>query len=449
MNKSPNLSGASSRSNIEHLAKHDKPNVLLAHVNDGVTYYRHVLPLKYLSDMGWNVAMSDFTWGEPLRTPKGKPRQGTVIMGSYSEQDMDFLCRHTDILISQRNDLPQYNVNSQLTQALYRLPWVYDTDDNVHAIRPTNAGFYSYNPTSTLPVHSVLAMQQAFAVTVSTENLKEIYGKNNKRIYVLPNGLDMDVWDSIPRGIEHPNEVRISLMLSGAHAEGLYEIEPVVTELVKTYPQVRVYVMGAFKPDLFTKVPKANKHQIVWQEWIAPKDWIEWNKKMAFDIGLAPLLDNDFNRAKSNLRWMEYSAQGIPTIGSDVLPYRCATHGKEILLAKNRADWWDHLVQLVENPELRKEIGTAAYNKVKAEYDMKVLAPLYDQTYKQIIKEFTALYGEPLRFRQLAGANLDTVAAAIDSIADKIVADNTGRPAPKHKPSKITLPTRPVPRPRG
>ena len=46
-----------------------------------------------------------------------------------------------------------------------------------------------------------------------------------------------------------------------------------------------------------------------------PHEWPRWA------AGLAPLEDTPFNRAKSDLKFLEYSALGLPTVASRVTPY--------------------------------------------------------------------------------------------------------------------------------
>jgi hypothetical protein len=43
---------------------------------------------------------------------------------------------------------------------------------------------------------------------------------------------------------------------------------------------------------------------------------------MGFDLVLAPLQDNVFNRCKSNIKLLEMGALGIPTIVQDLTPYK-------------------------------------------------------------------------------------------------------------------------------
>jgi glycosyltransferase involved in cell wall biosynthesis len=88
-------------------------------------------------------------------------------------------------------------------------------------------------------------------------------------------------------------------------------------------------------------------------------DW--WRRVATFDIGLAPLVDNRFNRSKSFIKILEYAALGVPFIASPVGPY--ADHvvdGVTGFLASTPDEWAERLDQLIRSPWLRMKIGGAA-----------------------------------------------------------------------------------------
>jgi glycosyltransferase involved in cell wall biosynthesis len=93
------------------------------------------------------------------------------------------------------------------------------------------------------------------------------------------------------------------------------------------------------------------------------------------DIGLAPLLDEPFNRAKSELHWLEYAMAGAPTIAtafSGSGPYDVIKDGMDGLLARTAADWGRHLRILAGSREMRLEIAGNARARVLAEYSLSV-----------------------------------------------------------------------------
>jgi hypothetical protein len=93
------------------------------------------------------------------------------------------------------------------------------------------------------------------------------------------------------------------------------------------------------------------------------------------DIGIAPLVGDDFDRNKSELHWLEYSMAGAAFIGQKIKygesPYSMVKHGVDGLLASTRTEWYDSVKSLVENKDLRQQLAGAAKERVLKEYNYK------------------------------------------------------------------------------
>lgn len=103
------------------------------------------------------------------------------------------------------------------------------------------------------------------------------------------------------------------------------------------------------------------------------------------DIGLAPLLDEPFNRAKSELHWVEYAMTGAPTIATAFGgpgPYDVIRDGEDGLLARSQTDWTHHLRRLAGSRWLRSDVGGAARERVLEEYSLTVRALEWAETYR-------------------------------------------------------------------
>lgn len=80
-----------------------------------------------------------------------------------------------------------------------------------------------------------------------------------------------------------------------------------------------------------------------------------------WDVWCAPYRDTEFNRAKFATKWLESSVLGIPLIASDIEPYRrVIRHGENGFLVKYEHQWGRYLKQLVDDPELRQQVGMTA-----------------------------------------------------------------------------------------
>jgi len=380
----------------------------LIHVNDGVTYHRHIAPIKAME--GWKFEYPFFDGGR-------------TDMNEQEDEEMHTQIKKSDILVTQRNDIDRYIAASQLIQAGYKIPWVYDTDDDVHAVRPSNPGFRSYGVNSQHKKWAIMAIERAFALTVSTEPLKKVYKDLNKRIYVLPNGVDLARWDQHPRGEKPKDEIRLGMLVSAGHWENIRMIEDVLKEILKAYPNVILYTYLGYKTVYMKGTPK---DQIKWTKWASAEDWPKMCKGLALDIGLAPLVENGFNISKSNLRWLENTAQGIPTVASDVVPYRTA-NDDAIMLCRTETEWFDAISKLIEDEELRRTVAENARKQVEKEFTTKVVAKKYNKVYREIIKDFKEIYGEPHRDDNYRGVSIKRIEDTIKSRAKDIHEGNVGK----------------------
>lgn len=96
---------------------------------------------------------------------------------------------------------------------------------------------------------------------------------------------------------------------------------------------------------------------------LPPRDYARF--AFQFDIGLAPLSKNDFNKAKSWIKMIEYAACGIPCVASDSPEYvrLHETYGIG-RIASNAAEWRSHLEEL-QDYETRRAEGRLMLERVK------------------------------------------------------------------------------------
>ena len=82
-----------------------------------------------------------------------------------------------------------------------------------------------------------------------------------------------------------------------------------------------------------------------------------------FDIFLAPLIDDVFNRAKSDLKLVDGGARGIPCIASPLPMYSDWAGG--VLFANSDSEWENQLLKLIDNRELREALGKEGRERAK------------------------------------------------------------------------------------
>lgn len=387
--------------------------------NSGVGYYRQFLPALALRELGHDVLINDFTFGESrifcktfgykcdfivngyeagvmvdefekhlkevhdVQLPRNQVEQSIAGLIEPAVETLNKIGHWADVIHFGRRDVPEYLSQWAGLREFFNVPIIMDTDDNVHATRPFNPGYRGYHPGSPAMHWNKVTAQTVDAITTSTENLKQVHLKDNKNIYVLPNSVDFDRWAKAKRP-EHP-DIRIGCLLSSSHHEDAMILKTVIPTILEKYPNAHFYYLNMYNYVFANDKFKDQLHPI---SWIQLKDWPETVVGLGLDIGLAPLVDNMFNRAKSNLRYLEYSAAKMAPIVSPVLPYTMVEHGKTGLVAKTPQDWINCISELIDNKVKRETIATNAHKYIKANFDIKTSIKQWEKVYTNVIRDF-------------------------------------------------------------
>jgi glycosyltransferase involved in cell wall biosynthesis len=111
---------------------------------------------------------------------------------------------------------------------------------------------------------------------------------------------------------------------------------------------------------------------------------IQWSKDtevidlQGIDIGLYPLIPEEFVLGKSGLKAIQYMAFGIPTVATSygTTPLLIA-HMQNGLLVKTEDEWVKSLKTLIEDPSLRAKIGKNARKTIVNKYSLSAISSQY------------------------------------------------------------------------
>ena len=247
------------------------------------------------------------------------------------------------------NDAGAKEIRRQLDSTNTR--WVIDLDDRLDHLPQDNEYNLSNPPWS----WTVRALKRADAITVSTEALKDWLRWeqhiDNCPIVVLPNRV-------LPGLItKQPNErLTVGLIGSPSHLHDWKMIRPALVKLIARFPEVRFLVMGC--PIDLEDSPNL--------ETLPVQTWGGYLRVMGqVDIGLCPLTPSVFNRGKSPLKWVEWGSIGVPCVVSPTVFGEVVQHGVTALLADSVNDWEQQAAALIQNPDLRHEIGRAVKHEIE------------------------------------------------------------------------------------
>ncbi len=262
-------------------------------------------------------------------------------------------------------------------------PYVYDTDDDPLVMGRWNAQW----TVAQREADFVREMaRKATLVTVATPALAQRYGTFNCNIRVVRNAVD----PSIYRPTTEQPDRRITTLFYGSAESRLRDYFGERGNDGRWHGgECAAAVRGAGLRTVFFGYeggPDAPKY---FDEVVRYVDGIpEFARTLAgiwADIGLAPLVGDDFDRAKSELHWLEYTCVGIPTVAQRLMrpaPYDVVRDGTDALLARGADEWRRAVRRLAENPALRDDLVAAARERVLAEYDYRVRAAEWADAYR-------------------------------------------------------------------
>ena len=144
-----------------------------------------------------------------------------------------------------------------------------------------------------------------------------------------------------------------------SHNENFELIKPAIKQLLTKYSNVQLHIVGILD------IPQDMKP---FENQIVTHDYVDWDKLPALisevDINLAPLVDSIFNRAKSEIKWIEAALVKVPTVASKIGAFSDMVIDGETGLLATDDQWFDKLEALVLSPELRQNIAESAYRAV-------------------------------------------------------------------------------------
>lgn len=346
--------------------------------NFGCYIVRCLLPLIA---NGWD---GDMTSIRPFnRTPEDKSRAA----------------RDADIVVFHR---PEDKRKLELAHILKGLgkKIVFDNDDTYKDKNSIKLNSYFNKERVERGLGEVNKIVDAFAVdadmiTCSTEFLAEEYRKIHKNVVVLPNCIDPFYFDEPIKN--ETDTIRIGITGSIGMSADLDVLSPIIKHY-ENDPRVRIVFFSLpANRDANPMLSKAYEHEynfldsvnVEWHPTVNADVYYDKINSLKLDIMLIPRADNYFNRAKSNLKFLESSMFEIPVIASGFedgkSPYQVNPEDeKHMVIVKDNSKWVEEIEKLIVNKDLRQSMGKKAKEYVIANYDINTKAHLWENAYKTI-----------------------------------------------------------------
>lgn len=292
----------------------------------------------------------------------------------------------THVMVFQRQNRNLENVKFARSRGIAT---IYEIDDDIWGCPPV---FEAYGKKCLKPEESETIMRECDAITVTTPELADVVQKHipGKPVYVVPNAIDLEMWDAAyaERQTKASNgTVTIGWMASQSHLMDVPLVGEVLRDLMVEFPNLRLHFIGWIgMQDFMGGMMEPFKDRIVCGDWVPVSQLAETMK--GFDIGILPLMDHPWNQSKSELKYLQYSALGIPSVASPLPCYTRTIDQGTGLVAENNAPaaWYKHLKTLIMDEGLRHSIGARARQLVYLKHNIKDQVRVWMDGYERILK---------------------------------------------------------------
>jgi len=319
--------------------------------------------LSLFEDEGYTVEfhpfLSDKTW-------KALYKEGSFfakafgMLGSFWRRFLlMFKLRSADVIFIHREaSMVGPPMFEWIITKVLRKKFIYDFDDAIWLpnYSDSNARFQrlkAYGKVKKI-------MKWAHVISAGNAHLADFAKQYNQNLTIIPTTIDLDNVHTLSSNHEVMKPV---IGWTGTHTTMNYleELVPVLKELEQTH-EFTFRVISNQAPDFE----------------LSSLEFVKWKKSTEIEdlakinIGVMPLSDTVWAKGKCGFKGLQYMALEIPSVMSPVgVNTTIVDHGKNGFLCNSQEEWKSTLIQLLENPSLRKEVGKAGYQTVKERYSVE------------------------------------------------------------------------------
>lgn len=333
----------------------------------GTTEMRCVQPVQYLNSGGWKASAGPIQHSIPLAK---------------------------DVFVFHRVGMDKAT-KIYLDYAKYcGIPSVYDTDDLVFEANSVSAeeerSVFENNLSAKMS--RSLVMRRCDVVLVSTAYLAEKAKEFHPDVRIVTNGLSRTFVSNAERYLDDSESngpvsemVTFGYMSGSSHHDDDFSlVQGALLGLLAERPQARVLLMGKLK---FSKEFYQYGERFIYKPFVPYESYGSVFEDI--DINLVPLrCELPFNHARSEIKYIEAGAYGIPTVASPTATYsKVIEHGVNGMLALD-SDWPAVLLDLAEKGYLVRRLGFSARKHVMENYYPDVMERQWDSLIEGVIEQY-------------------------------------------------------------
>lgn len=349
-----------------------KKNIILSFPSDftGCGHIRNIFPMTYLSNL------------------YGKGGDMVCMVSPFYIRQTDILARSRTLFFQRTMNEAQYQImkNYKGLQSQLKYKMVWDMDDNIWGKNTFQGGnkydgvpdynFGYKNIDDGVRKWSVEIMNLMDICCLSTQYLcdkAKALSNGKAKFVVMPNAVSKFFWGGMKRAdrkkrIEKP---RVLITSSPTHYNNSLKLKGDFDNAWYKWlhdsardDKIELIVMGGM-PFFFEDI----KDKVKEVKWVSSFQYHTIVKQQKADILVAPLVPNEFNHSKSDIKYIEACAGSIPFIGTTFTNGKPSPYDDCLLSVKDdcSVDDIEAIVENLKEPDFHNKIKNEQFDMLEKE----------------------------------------------------------------------------------
>lgn len=202
----------------------------------------------------------------------------------------------------------------------------------------------------------------SYKVSCGNDFLYNYARRYTSNAIVVPTSVDLLYHKS---GVAETPSTGVTIGWTGSRTTLKYlkEIEEVLTEVENAWPQTNFLIIADQAPDVILK-------RMTFTKWSKANEIADLGK---IDIGIMPLLNDEWCKGKCGFKAIQYMSMGIPAVVSNVgVNDQIVEDGLSGFVVNDHRDWLERLGLLIKDKALRIQMGLRARERIASNYSTEV-----------------------------------------------------------------------------
>ncbi len=226
-------------------------------------------------------------------------------------------------------------------------------------------------------------------ITTTTFLKKQLEKDFNKTVYVIPNFLNKEQIEESKKIVEKRKENKEKFVIgyfsgSPSHRSDFKTIENDLIRVLEKYPDTYLKIVGFMQLSEELRQYQ-NRGRVIFKE-LVPYEQLQYEIG-SVDVNIIPLVKNDFNEAKSELKFFESAIVKVPSCIAKTGVYQEFLQDGISALFCEPGEWFDNIEKLYLDQKLRKKIADSAYDKTCQIYLPECQKENIEKMYQSILEQ--------------------------------------------------------------